>query len=119
MLVLASRNPHRARELVARNEDARGRDRGVARDPPEVTFDAFADRDPRQHPLRPRPPAERFRKLRADPRDRASHREARRQAQARKAAAGTVPNVPACMMVRTGTRIRSLAPLTLRKIATS
>ena len=33
--------------------------------------------------------------------------------------AGTVPNVPACMIARTGTRIRSLAPLTLRKSSTS
>ena len=35
------------------------------------------------------------------------------------ATAGTVANVPACMMIRTGTRIRSLAPFTPRKIRSS
>jgi len=38
---------------------------------------------------------------------------------ARADTAGTVANVPACMIARTGTRIRSLAPFNLRKSATS
>ena len=38
---------------------------------------------------------------------------------ARTETAGTVPNVPACMTARTGTRIRSLAPLTVRKSRSS